>query len=89
MLQLPASQQSEKFGLRYHVYYANKEKKEEGKGEKRKEFRVFEMLDLSFTLLLSTSLSMRPGIATDTFLWLFLGNVHPPGSNRKDSAPKD
>jgi hypothetical protein len=72
----------EKSGLPYHVYA--KEKKEKGKKE-----RIQNFLDvgLSFTLL-STSLSMRPGIATDTFLWLVLGNVvHPPGSNRKDSAP--
>jgi hypothetical protein len=70
--------------LPYHVYA--KEKKEEGKKRKKrgKKERTQNFLDigLSFTLL-STSLS----IATDTFLWFFLGNVvHPPGSNSKDSA---
>jgi hypothetical protein len=78
-----------KVGLPYHVYA--KEKKEEGKKRKKRgeKERIQNFLDvgLSFALL-STSLSMRPGIATDTFLWLFLGNVvHPTGSNRKDSAP--
>jgi hypothetical protein len=64
-----------------------KRKKRRGKGEKRgKKERIQNFLDvgLSFTLL-STSPSMRPGIATNTFLRpLFLGDVvHPPGSNRK------
>jgi hypothetical protein len=69
------------FRLPYHVYA--KEKKEEGKKRKKrgKKERNQNFLDvgLSFTLL-STSPSMRPGIATNMFLWpLFLGNVvHPP-----------
>jgi hypothetical protein len=69
------------FRLPYHVYA--KEKKEEGKKRKKrgKKERIQNFLDvgLSFTLL-STSPSMRPGIATNRFLWpLFLGNVvHPP-----------
>jgi hypothetical protein len=63
--------------LPYHVYA--KEKKEEGKKRKKRgeKERIQNFLDigLSFTLL-STSLSMRPGIATNTFLWLLsLGNV--------------
>jgi hypothetical protein len=60
-----------------------KRKKEEGKKRKKrgKKERIQNFVDvgLSFTLQ-STSPSMRPGIATKTFLWPhFLGNfVHPP-----------
>jgi hypothetical protein len=78
------------FWLPYHGYA--KGKKEEGKKRKKrgKKERIQNFLDVGLSfMLLSTCLSMRPGIATDTFLWpLFLGNVvHPPGSNHKDSAP--
>jgi hypothetical protein len=55
-------------------------KKEGKEGEKeRKRIQNFLDVGLSFTLL-TTSPSMRPGIATNTFLWpLLLGNVvHPP-----------
>jgi hypothetical protein len=80
--------------LPYHVYA--KEKKEEGNKRKKrgKKERIQNFLDigLSFTLL-STSPSMCPGIATNTFLWpLFLGNiVHPPSfpDSQKTTPPTD
>jgi hypothetical protein len=61
----------------------NKEKKEEGKKRKKrgKRERIQNFLDVGLSfMLLSTSPSMRPCIATNTFLRpLFLGNVvHPP-----------
>jgi hypothetical protein len=56
-----------------------KRKKRKEKRGKKERIQNFLDIGLSFTLL-STSPSMRPGIATNTFLWpLFLGNVvHPP-----------
>jgi hypothetical protein len=79
------------FHCDHETEFVKRKKRREKRGKRGgKKERIQNFLDvgLSFTLL-STSLSMRPGIATDTFLWwLFLGNVvHPPGSNRKDSAP--
>jgi hypothetical protein len=60
------------------MYVYAKENKEEGKKRKKrgKKKRIHNFLEvgLSFTLL-STSLSMRPGIATDTFLLVFILSV--------------